>query len=502
MACMTAFLGVSPASSLLINPLSVKSTLVNGLKGRSRARIVCSSDRKDPNLLAAQSSASGKGAGNGMEEFFTQKLPQALWGRGLPPGLLVQVAKEVWGGGWQVMMAQLAPRSSTGAYERPQSAFRNRIEVGGNHPPEGGGRYHLYAALSCPWAHRALIVHTLKGLGDDVPLSIAVPGPSGLWEFQSATATTTAAKAVAAAAGSAIKPPAEPRRGGGRGGLQGRSHERVSGSAMGDMGKGVGESAAHAEVEGGGGRGIGAQEEERRLVPTVDRSHGCARVKDVYGLRSGGYDGRCTVPMLWDSKTREVVNNESADIIEILNSAFDGIAGHGAAVNLAPVGLEEEIQSWNLQVYPNVNNGVYRCGFATSQGAYLDSLRSLFATLDDLDAHLADHRYLCGETFTLADVRLFTTLVRFDAVYHTLFKCNEQKIAEYEHLGGYLRDVYQLPGVSSTCDMNAILDSYFGSLFPLNPGGIVPPLPRVSTHAQLMKPHARGGVRAASTAFA
>eukprot|EP00850_Spirogloea_muscicola_P018763 SM000175S03310 [mRNA] locus=s175:295235:296218:+ [translate_table: standard] len=204
--------------------------------------------------------------------------------------------------------------------------------------------------------------------------------------------------------------------------------------------------------------------------------------------------------MLWDTRTREVVNNESADIIEILNSAFDDFAPDDAP-DLAPPDLRPSMDSWNDLIYHNLNNGVYRSGFAQSQEAYEDAVRDVFDTLDRLDAHLATSRYLCGGRVTLADVRLFTTLFRFDAIYHGLFKCSQRKVAEYDHLPGYLRDMYQasactfhhppLPGVAATCDLDANLAGYYGTLFPLNPGGIIPLAPTVSTHDSLTAPHNR-----------
>lgn len=147
--------------------------------------------------------------------------------------------------------------------------------------------------------------------------------------------------------------------------------------------------------------------------------------------------------MLWDQDQREVVNNESADIIEILNSDFNDVAGN-PGLDLAPAELKEDIDRWNGIIYSNVNNGVYRCGFAQGQQAYETAVDGVFDTLDMVEESLESSRYLCGDSLTLADVRLFTTLYRFDPVYNTLFKCTKQKLVEYPNLSCYLRDVYQV----------------------------------------------------------
>lgn len=200
---------------------------------------------------------------------------------------------------------------------------------------------------------------------------------------------------------------------------------------------------------------------------------GCNTVPELYKLAQPGYRGRCTVPILWDDETKTIVNNESAEIIEILNSQFNGFANN-PNVDLYPEALKEDIDRWNEKIYHSVNNGVYRCGFAQTQMAYEKACKELFATLDEVDGVLATKRYLCGDLVTLADVRLFTTLVRFDTVYYGLFKCSIKRIQDYEYLWGYLKDLYQLPGVAATSDLNSIKQDYYGNLFPLNPGGIIP----------------------------
>ena len=210
-------------------------------------------------------------------------------------------------------------------------------------------------------------------------------------------------------------------------------------------------------------------------------------MKEFYRLAQPGYSGRSTVPVLWDSQQQTIVNNESADIIVMLNGAFDAIA-HNPQLDLYPSDLKITIDEWNEKIYHAVNNGVYRCGFAQTQAAYNQACDELFTVLDEIDAVLAHQRYLCGATLTLADVRLFTTLFRFDIVYYGLFKCNRRRIQDYANLGPYLRDLYQLPGVADTCDLDAVKRDYYGNLFPLNPGQIIPRGPDITT---LWDPHGR-----------
>ena len=195
-----------------------------------------------------------------------------------------------------------------------------------------------------------------------------------------------------------------------------------------------------------------------------------------------------------DDQTKAIVNNESAEIIEIINSEFNEFA-QNADRNLYPAELKEQIDVWNEKIYHAVNNGVYRCGFARSQSAYELASKELFSTLDEIDEVLATKRYLCGDRLTLADVRLFTTLFRFDIVYYGLFKCNLHRIADYNNLGAYLRDIYQIPGVAATCDLESVKRDYYGNLFPLNPGGIIPIGPNID---DLLKSHSREDLTANS----
>ncbi|HWK41680.1 MAG TPA: glutathione S-transferase family protein [Croceibacterium sp.] len=184
------------------------------------------------------------------------------------------------------------------------------------------------------------------------------------------------------------------------------------------------------------------------------------------------YTGKVSVPVLWDKKTRRIVNNESSEIIRILNSAFEGLAGN--RLDFYPEVLRGEIDRWNDLIYPGLNNGVYRAGFARSQSAYEEAARGVFDTLDAMEAHLAGNRYLAGQWLTEADWRAFTTLVRFDVAYHGAFKCNLRRIDDYPALRGYLRELYQWPGISHTVNIPEIKLGYYGlvdrnRIFPIGP---------------------------------
>jgi glutathionyl-hydroquinone reductase len=307
---------------------------------------------------------------------------------GLPPGMLIRAAKQVWTTLWQTMMGQMAPRSQDGDYQRPESEFRHWVEPESTHRP-AAHRYQLIVGMGCPWAHRTLVTRALKGLEEAIAVLPVNPSPNeGCWVF----------------------------------------------------------------------------------APSW---RGCRTLPELYRQAQPGYGGRATVPVLWDREQAAIVNNESADIIVILNEAFNEWATH-PELDLYPKALQPKIDGWNDRIYSAVNNGVYRCGFAQTQAAYDRAVTELFDALDAVDQALVQAPYLCGEAVTLADVRLFTTLFRFDAVYYSLFKCNHRRIQDYAHLGPYLRRLYQLPGVAATCDLEAVKRDYYGNLFPLNPGGIIP----------------------------
>ena len=206
---------------------------------------------------------------------------------------------------------------------------------------------------------------------------------------------------------------------------------------------------------------------------------------DIYIAAQADYTGRVTVPILWDKKTNSIVSNESSEIIRMFNSAFDDVGA--LAGDFSPPELLAEIDSLNEYIYPTINNGVYRAGFATTQEAYEDAVIELFNALDVLEVRLDNRRYLTSSTITEADWRLFTTLVRFDSVYVGHFKCNLHRIVDYPNLWGYLRDLYQIPGVAETVNINYIKMHYYGSHETINPTRIIPVGPEIDFNA----PHGR-----------
>lgn len=192
----------------------------------------------------------------------------------------------------------------------------------------------------------------------------------------------------------------------------------------------------------------------------------------VYLAAQPDYTGRVTVPVLWDKKTKTIVNNESAEIMRMFNTAFNDITGN--TDDYYPEDLQAEIDEMNAFVYPNINNGVYKAGFATSQAVYEKEVKALFQALDKLEALLSSQNYLVGNTFTEADIRLFTTLVRFDAVYYGHFKTNSRRLIDYPNLWNYTKRIYNMPGISETVNFDHIKKHYYGSHKTINPTGIVP----------------------------
>jgi glutathionyl-hydroquinone reductase len=306
-------------------------------------------------------------------------------------------------------------KGTGGRFVRKDAAFRNWVTADGAPGPTGmggfvaeAGRYHLYVALACPWAHRTLIMRKLKGLEEMISLSVV--------------------------------------------------HWRMLEHGW--------------TFEDGPG-----------VIP--DPIHNARFLYEVYTAAAPDYTGRVTVPVLWDKQTSTIVSNESAEIIRMMNSAFDAVGARPG--DYYPQALREEIDALNAHIYDNVNNGVYKAGFATTQQAYEEAVRPLFETLDRLDERLSLQRYLVGSTMTEADIRLFTTLVRFDPVYVGHFKCNQRRIADYPNLSGYLRDLYQVPGIRETVNMHHIKSHYYGSHRSINPTGIVPLGPMLDLDA----PHGR-----------
>jgi putative glutathione S-transferase len=292
--------------------------------------------------------------------------------------------------------------ASKGRFVRSESQFRNWVTPDGAPGPSGRGgfraergRYHLYVAFACPWAHRTLILRKLKGLEEMIGVSAvnSYMGADG-WIFAPGPET---------------------------------------------------------------------------IADSVNR---VGKLYELYTLADAKYSGRATIPILWDKHERTIVSNESAEIVRMFNSAFDRVgANHN---DYYPVELRAEIDELNAFIYPNVNNGVYRAGFATTQEAYEEAATALFAALDKLEGRLATRRYLTGSRLTEADIRLFTTLLRFDPVYHGHFKCNRRRIVDYPNLWGFVRDVYQQPGVADTVHIDFIKRHYYGSHANLNPTRIVP----------------------------
>ena len=217
-----------------------------------------------------------------------------------------------------------------------------------------------------------------------------------------------------------------------------------------------------------------------------DPLHSADYLYEVYRAADPHYSGRVTVPVLWDRQTHRIVNNESSDIIRMFNTAFDGVGATPG--DFYPVALRPAIDALNARIYDTLNNGVYRAGFATTQSAYEEAVRALFATLDVLEAQLSVTRYLVGDVPTEADWRVLPTLLRFDAVYVGHFKCNLRRLVDYPNLWAYTRDLYQLPGVAQTFNLEHAKRHYFESHAVINPSGIVPLGPMLDFHA----PHGRG----------
>ena len=297
--------------------------------------------------------------------------------------------------------------TNKGEFVRENSRFRDWITRDGNpgpdsekvYPPDRD-RYHLFVSLACPWAHRTLILRSLKKLQEIIPVSIVKPHMLNQgWEL-------------------------------------GNSEGPVNGYEY---------------------------------------------LHQLYAVANPDYTGRVTVPVLWDKKDRTIVSNESSEIIRMFNSSFEDYTD--VQYDYYPAALRDEIDEINAFVYQNVNNGVYRCGFATTQAAYEDAFFRLFDALDELERRLSSQRYLVGNQITEADWRLFTTLVRFDAVYYGHFKANLRRIVDYPNLQPYLLDLYQQPGIAETVDMEHIKSHYYYSHETVNPSRIIPKGPTLDFQA-------------------
>ena len=219
-----------------------------------------------------------------------------------------------------------------------------------------------------------------------------------------------------------------------------------------------------------------------------DHLYGLDTMHQIYSKAQPGLTSRVTVPVLWDKQRQTIVSNESAEIIRMLNSAFNEITGN--TDDYYPADLQADIDALNDWIYPTINNGVYRAGFATTQGAYEEAYQDLFAALDDIEQRLSTRRYLTGERITEADWRLFTTLLRFDAVYFGHFKTNRQRIEDYDNISAYVRDLFQQPGIAATVNIPYIKQHYYGSHKTINPTGVVP----LGQEIDFSRPHNRAGL--------
>ncbi|ODR81184.1 glutathione-dependent reductase [Haladaptatus sp. W1] len=303
-----------------------------------------------------------------------------------------------------------------GEFERQTTSFREWVEDDPESEfPAESGRYHLYISYACPWAHRTLLVRSLKGLEDHISVSVVDPHrQNDGWEFS-------------------------PDRPG----------------------------------------------------CTADNANGAEYLREVYVKADPEFTGRVTVPVLWDEERETVVNNESAEIMRMFDTAFDDIADRD--VTLYPETYREEVDETIEAIYDPINNGVYRAGFAETQTAYEAAVSDLFDALDRWEEVLADRRYLCGPELTEADLCLFTTLVRFDAVYATHFKCNVHRITDYPNLWNYLKELAQLPDVAETVRMDHIKEHYYRSHADINPTGIVPVGPDLDFDADHDRERLAGG---------
>ncbi|XP_033740538.1 glutathionyl-hydroquinone reductase YqjG-like [Pecten maximus] len=291
------------------------------------------------------------------------------------------------------------PTSTKGEFVRTKSVFRDWITADGSSAYKSeSGRYHLYASLACPWAHRALAVRKLKGLEQAISYDVVDWFLDGQgWSFT-----------------------------------------------------------------------------DKKADCTFDTVNGCSRLREVYQIANPDYDGRITVPVLWDKQQKTIVNNESSEIIWMFNSEFNGCCSTAEQrmLDFYPETLRKDIDGVIRRYNIMINNGVYRSGFATSQEAYDAAVREVFEGLDKVQHILSKTRYLTGSNLTEADIRLFTTLIRFDLVYVGHFKCNK-RIIDYPNMWGYLRELCQIPGVADTVNLEHVTKHYMASHAMINPTRIV-----------------------------
>ncbi|HEX8372427.1 MAG TPA: glutathione S-transferase family protein [Chthoniobacterales bacterium] len=300
-------------------------------------------------------------------------------------------------------------QSADGKFQRQGDAFRNWVRRDGSSEfAAEAGRYHLYVSLACPWAHRTILLRTLKGLEGAIGMTVVDPyrDEKG-WAFR-----------------------------------EGPGH-------------------------------------------STDPINRFQFLSEAYRATDPDYDARVTVPVLWDTKTSRIVSNSDDDIMRMLNSEFDAFAKN--TVDFYPADLRPKIDAINTLIYDSVNNGVYQAGIATSQFAYETAAYAIFDTLNQLEALLAERRYLFGDRQTESDWRLFPTLIRFDEVYHGHFKCNLRRLVDYPNLFAYVRDLYQQPGVAETVNFGHIKCHYYQTHDEINPNRIIPLGPMIDFSA----PHGR-----------
>lgn len=301
-------------------------------------------------------------------------------------------------GKWAKDFEPVQGKDKKGGFVRKDSSFRGWI--GSEDHPAERGRYHLYAALICPWASRVLALKNLKGIDDAIiPVTIVEPSLTEQgWRF--------------------------------------------------------------GDFPGASG---------------ADPILGATYMHEHYSLADNDYTGRATVPVLWDKGKNTIVNNESSELVKMLNSAFDELLPKDKRdMDLYPETLRAEIDTFNADIYPSINNGVYRAGFATTQEAYEEAYDILFDKLDEIEARFSDGRaFVHGDHVTLSDIHLFPTLIRFDVAYHGLFKTNKKRIADYECLSAYVARMMDIPEIANTVNIDHIKTGYY-SIKALNPSGIVP----------------------------
>mmetsp|Transcript_5775 Transcript_5775/g.7371 ORF Transcript_5775/g.7371 Transcript_5775/m.7371 type:complete len:356 (-) Transcript_5775:314-1381(-) len=318
------------------------------------------------------------------------------------------------------MVTALDAVGKTGEFKRSESKFRNFIQVGSETYPPEEGRYHVHIALACPWANGVLTLIYMKGLEDAISHSIVHP----TWGKTKLDDDHT-----------------------------GWRYKRPGDDPV---------SSIH---------GHGSFKCDDALIP--DNITNCGTIRELYE-KCGQDNGPYTTPVIYDKKTKTIVNNESTDILRMINDEFQHLAKN-PDVDLYPKDLVDSLQELNDKViYPKVNNGVYRCGFAKTQEAYDHAVQELFDSLDELETKLSKSRYLVGNRFTWLDLRLYMTLVRFDPVYITYFKTNKKRIVDYQNLLGYVRDIYSIEAVKKTTNMDHIKTHYFTSHPTLNAFAIIP----------------------------